>query len=113
MTTGTHRAELDAQMSEEQWSEQVIAYASLRSWLVAHFRPARTAHGWRTPVSADGKGFPDLVLVRDRAVLVELKSVKGTLTEEQARWLEALKRADVEHYLWRPTDWPEVERVLA
>jgi hypothetical protein len=28
----------------------VIELAKLRGWRTAHFRPARTAHGWRTAV---------------------------------------------------------------
>jgi hypothetical protein len=50
-------------------------------WRAAHFRPARTAKGWRTPVAADGAGFPDLVLVRrTRIVAAELKSGRVTRT---------------------------------
>jgi hypothetical protein len=39
----------------------VIDLPHLLGWRAAHFRPARTATGWRTPVAADGAGFPDLV----------------------------------------------------
>lgn len=106
------RARLDAQMTEAQWQEQVIAFARLRAWLVAHFRPAQTSQGWRTPVTADGAGFPDLVLVRERVVVVELKSETGRVSVEQRRWAIALKLAHAEHYLWRPSDWPQVEEAL-
>ena len=112
MTDALTRARLDAQMTEADWQGQVIAFARLRGWLVAHFRPARTAQGWRTPVTADGAGFPDLVLVRERVVLVELKSEAGRVSVEQRRWLIALEAAHAEHYLWRPSDWPQVEAVL-
>jgi len=100
-------------MSEAQFQQQVIEYAHLTGWLCAHFRPARTARGWVTPVTADGSGFPDLVLVRERVVVAELKSETGRPTAEQRRWLDALEAAKAEHYLWRPSDWPEVERVLS
>jgi hypothetical protein len=53
-----------------------------------------------------------LVLVRDRVLVVELKSERGKPTAEQRRWLDALEAAGAEHYLWRPSSWPEVERVL-
>ena len=112
MISATLRAQLDAQMSEADWQEQVIAFARLRGWAVAHFRPAQTSKGWRTPVTADGAGFPDLVLVRERVVVVELKSETGRLSVEQRRWLIALEAAHAEHYLWRPSDWPRVEAVL-
>jgi hypothetical protein len=107
------RARLDGAMTEADWQDQVIDYAHLKGWRVAHFRPARTAHGWRTPVTADGAGFPDLVCVRERVVIAELKSEKGKITAEQARWIGALVKARAEVYVWRPSDWPQVERVLA
>ena len=112
MTTALTRARLDAEMSERDWQDQVIVFARLRGWLVAHFRPALTSKGWRTPVTADGAGFPDLVMVRDRVIVVKLKSETGRTTAEQARWLAALEAAHAEHYVWRPSDWPEVEAVL-
>lgn len=43
---------------ERQWQAQVIELARILGWRVAHFRPALTKHGWRTPVQADGAGFP-------------------------------------------------------
>ena len=47
-------------MSERELQDAVIQLARLLGWRVAHFRPAMTTRGWRTPVSADGAGFPDL-----------------------------------------------------
>lgn len=38
---------------------------------------------------------------------------KGKITAEQARWIGALVKARAEVYVWRPSDWPQVERVLA
>lgn len=101
-------------MIEADLHRGVIETAQLLGWRVAHFRPARTAHGWRTPVEADGKGFPDLVLVRDRVVFVELKCGRNRLSPEQDAWLEALKLAGVEAYLWTDETWGrgEVEAVL-
>ena len=67
-----------------------------------------------TPVAADGKGFPDLLMVRGkRGVAAELKSEKGRLTQDQEHWLLALGAAGIEVYEWRPADWDEIERVLA
>ena len=82
-------------------------------WKRAHFRPARTAHGWRTPVAADGAGFPDLILVRgDRLLAAELKTESGTLTPAQSEWLEALAAAGMETFVWRPDDWDAIAKVL-
>ncbi len=101
-------------MSEHQLMGVVIELANVLGWLVSHFRPARTDQGWRTPVSADGKGFPDLVIVRDRVIFAELKSKTGRLTYEQGLWREMLEYAGVEYHLWRPDHWlnGEIEDVL-
>jgi hypothetical protein len=48
-------------VSERDFQAAVLEAARVFGWHVAHFRPARTAHGWRTPVAADGAGFPDIV----------------------------------------------------
>lgn len=75
--------------------------------------------GWecyhtRHSVGSD-EGFPDWVCVRDERVLfVELKRMKGRLTGAQSTWAILLLRAQrVEYYLWRPSDWREVQEVLA
>lgn len=103
--------------TERDWQAAVLDLARLRGWLVAHFRPARTAHGWRTPVAADGAGFPDLVLVHGRwrrLVVAELKSARGRVRSDQADWLAALGAVPgVEVFTWRPCDWPAVVRVLS
>src|SRR5665213_1836630 len=65
-------------MTEAQWQRRVLDLAQLCGWRVAHFRPARTATGWRTAVEADGVGYPDLTMVRDgRLLFAELKSEAG------------------------------------
>ena len=98
---------------ESLWQRTVIDAAHLTGWRVAHFRPARTAQGWRTPVAADGCGFPDLVLARPgEALAVELKSDTGRLTRYQEVWLELLAGAGLGGHVWRPRDWVEVEGVL-
>ena len=102
-------------MTEKELQQNVIDLAHLLKWKVAHFRPALTQSGhWRTPVAADGKGFPDLVLVRDRVMFVEMKSHSGSLSEEQVDWNGALVTGAAEAYIWRPADWESglIEEVL-
>ncbi len=101
-------------ITEQAFQRQVIALARLHHWRVAHFRPARTAKGWRTPCQADAAGWPDLVLCRPpRLLFVELKSERGRLSAEQEAWIDALTRAGQVCLLWRPSDWEEIERVLS
>ncbi|MCI0635547.1 MAG: VRR-NUC domain-containing protein, partial [Actinobacteria bacterium] len=99
-------------LTEAEFQEQVIGLARLLGWRVAHFRAAGTGHGWRTPVSADGEGFVDLVLARDRVMFVELKSDTGTLRPAQREWLIALRAAGAEVHVWKPALWAEVEATL-
>jgi VRR-NUC domain len=102
-------------MLEADLQDAVIDTARLLGWRVAHFRPARTEKGWRTPVAADGKGFPDLVMVRrERLIFAELKAAGEKLRAEQVDWLAALEHADCELYVWRPIDWTsgEIEGLL-
>ena len=92
----------------------VLAYAKICGWRTAHFRPARMLNGeWRTPVSGDGKGWPDLILVRgSRLIAAELKAGKNDVTAEQMAWLTALAAAGVKCFVWRDEDWPEIEEML-
>lgn len=99
-------------LSEDDFTAQVLAYAKAMGWRTAHFRPAQTARGWRTAVQGDGKGFPDLVLVRERTVVAELKVGCNVPSAEQLAWIKAFVGARVEAYMWWPEDWPEIEKVL-
>jgi hypothetical protein len=98
--------------SEADFQKQVIELAKYNGWIVAHFRVARTKDGWSTPVDADGKGFPDLVLVRERVIWAELKSETNKLSPEQKKWRYAIERARQEYYLWRPSMWEKIVEVL-
>lgn len=100
-------------LTEAQFTNQVLEYAKLRGWRSAHFRPAHTTKGWRTAVQGDGKGFPDLVLVRERIVWAELKVGNNRLSPQQRAWVNALVAAGEEVYVWKPNDWAEIEEVLS
>jgi len=96
-------------VSEEAFQRQVIALARLYGWRVAHFRSARTAKGWRTPVEGD-KGFMDLVLARSGVVIIpELKTDVGIISADQQEWLDAIGS---QARVWRPRDWAEIELTL-
>src|SRR6266536_911398 len=100
------------QVSEAEFQRAVVEAAHLFGWRIAHFRAAMTRHGWRTPVAADGAGFPDCILVRGpRLLAVELKSETGQLRDEQRAWLAALAETSAEVYTWRPSSWDVIERV--
>jgi hypothetical protein len=101
-------------VSEAELQQAVIELARLLGWRVAHFRPALTLHGYRTPVEADGAGFPDLVLVRDgRLIFAELKSRGRRLGVAQTIWADRLalvaaaSAGAVAFVVWNPDDWAE------
>jgi hypothetical protein len=103
-------------MTETEFLRQVLELATLLGWSGAHFRPALTTRGWRTPVQGPlGAGFPDLVLVhvrRRRVLFVELKSDTGKVSADQAAVLAALEEAGAETRLWRPRDWDALQADL-
>lgn len=103
---GGHRAQ-----TERQFSDAVVELARLCHWLV-HRDPT-----WRA-TGADA-GYPDLTLVGPlgQVIFAELKVGKGKRTPSQEEWARRLlmrrwQRQGVDYYLWRPSDWPEIERVL-
>lgn len=104
----------DRAMTEAELLEGVLKLARMYGWRVAHFRPCQTGRGWRTPVQADGAGFPDLVMVRgSRIIVAELKRELGPSTDAQVAWLLAFEDAGVAAYTWRPSGIPEIAEVLA
>lgn len=90
---------------EKQFLNQIIKLADIRGWLVYHTHDSRRSQA----------GFPDLVMVRGgRIIFAEIKSEKGRTSPEQKVWIKYLrtaKRKDV--FLWRPSDWKEIETELA
>lgn len=98
---------------ERDWQRQVTDLAEHLGWMWCHFRPARTEQGWRTPVAGPGgRGFPDLVMWRERVIYAELKTERGKVAGSQRMVLLGLRAAGAEVYLWRPSDWDEVVAVL-
>lgn len=81
----------------------IIDLARLKGWRCAHNPTIQDARGvWRTALAADARGFPDLILVRDRVIVVEVKGDGDTLKPEQEAWLQAFRDAGVDAYVWTP-----------
>ena len=102
-------------ISETEFLGQVLKLAKLCGWRRAHFRPARLADGsWRTAVQGDGKGFPDLVLIKPpRLIFAELKKDKEYPTDDQAAWLADLERVPgIMACIWRPKDFDKIVLIL-
>jgi hypothetical protein len=94
-------------MTEQDLQQALIDGARWLGYRVAHFRPAWTARGYRTPVEADGAGFPDLVICgHGHLLFAECKSRRGRLQPEQQAWLEALAACGVHAVVVRPAPAP-------
>lgn len=115
---------LQESITEAEFQRTVIDYAKLRGWQVHHTRPSISGGRWTTAIQGDA-GFPDLCMARDGVVvLAELKSEKGRVSKDQKRWLHALDArrsgnavrpsfsGEFGAFLWRPSDWDEIEEVL-
>jgi len=89
-------------MTERELQAAVIDLAKLLNWSYYHTYSSRRSVA----------GFPDLVLVKDRIIFVELKSETGRLTKEQEQWRDSLRVAGVEWYLVRPTGLSDFAQVL-
>jgi hypothetical protein len=89
-------------VKEKEWQAQVVSLARRLGWMTYHTYDSRRSE----------PGWPDLVLVRERMVIAELKTQTGRVSEAQRKWLNALQQAGVETYLWRPSDMGQVAATL-
>ena len=114
--TGKGRLAGKPHIKERDFQAAVIELAHLFGWNVAYFRPARVMRDgkekYETSVGADGKGWPDLVLVRNRIIYVELKSDTGKLSPEQELWRDRILAAGGDWFCWRPGDIEAIKEVL-
>jgi hypothetical protein len=105
-------------VTEQSFERQVIAYAEIMGWRIFKDRATnmpRACKACKAPIrtARNVAGLPDLILVRrPRVVWAELKSERGTLSDEQRDWLAALRDCEQETYVWKPSDWELIERVL-
>lgn len=103
---------------EKDFQQTVWELATRLGWIV----------GWTHDARKSEPGEPDLRMVhkeQGRVLFIELKSEKGKLTKSrwnkagtrfmpgQEDWAEALNACPgVEYYLFRPSDWDEIEAAL-
>jgi hypothetical protein len=104
--------------SEAGFQQTVLELAKATGWRRAHFRKVRVQRKsgktfWETPVAGDGKGFLDLLLLRDKRLIVaELKMPREKMKPEQELWFAAWQEFGAETYLWYPEDWDEIQKIL-
>lgn len=90
------------QWSEKQWQWYIVRYARERGWWDWHAYDSRRSN----------PGLPDLILIRERVVWIEVKTQRGRVSKTQKDVRDRLLRAHQEYYLWRPYHWRQVREVL-
>lgn len=90
-------------VTEKSFMATVVAFAKVHGWKVSHTYDSRRSE----------PGVPDLLMVR-KGVLVfaELKTDVGVVSAFQMDWLKVLRETVNQVYVWRPSDWSEIEKVL-
>ena len=98
--------------AEADWQRDIERLAQANGFYVWHVNNPQ----------ASKAGFPDLLLIRERVVWVELKAKstttnkRGKLSPEQEMWRDMLRAAGQEWFCWyndSQADSAEAERVLA
>lgn len=85
----------------------IIAEAQRQGWLVAHFYAVESKNrGWVTPCGANGKGFPDLLCVRERVLAIEVKGDGDSMKPDQKKWQQAFNlAAGTQFVVATPAKW--------
>ncbi len=103
MTQEEFTTYIDKKMTEKEFGRQVEELARLSGWTYYHT--------WNSQNSV--AGFPDYVFMKPpRIIYAELKSEKGKVTRAQEYMLLTLNQCNQTTYIWRPSDWNDIEEVL-
>ncbi len=106
-------------LTEARFMAQVVELARLNQWTVWHdaaTNAPRVCYVCHAPTRGprNTAGLPDLLLVRaSQLIWAELKAQDGATSAEQRQWIAALRAAGQTVFVWRPSDFDEIERVLA
>jgi hypothetical protein len=100
-------------VSEADFQKQVVELAGICGWHHLHVR--RTiGRGRKWTTSTNLAGWPDLLLWRTGEVIAaELKSERGVVSPEQCEVLDSLRDAGVRCFVWRPSDFEAIAKVLS
>ena len=90
------RQVMDEAVTEADFQENVRKTAETLGW--------KFKHDWNSQHSEEG--WPDCFLLRgSRSLVLELKTEKGQITQEQREWLAAFNDAHIEAWVVRPSDF--------
>lgn len=89
-------------ISEKEFQDQIIELARYTGYLVYHDQDSRRSE----------PGFPDLVLVGDRVMFLEVKRQNGVVSKAQFDWIARLVKAGIIARVVRPSDWDWIQQAL-
>lgn len=93
-------AKLRRNVAEKDFQIDVQDLLTRGGWLWAHIKDARRQAA---------TGLPDIVAVKGRRLLfAELKTMAGRVTPEQQAWLDRVREAGAEAFVWRPDQWDSI-----
>lgn len=102
---------------ERDFTRWVVEVAGTYGWKCAHFGNTvkivrrRDASTVVIP-DRDAAGFPDLICVRERLLVAELKLAPNKPTANQIDWIEGLQAAGVETHVWNDRQLDQITRVF-
>ncbi len=102
-------------VSEKEFQRTVIEYAQALNFKVYHQLDTGKCKKCGEPNYSKrvGPGFVDLVIAgHGKLIFAELKSENGSLSDNQRKWAEVLVSTGARVYLWKPSDWSQIEEVL-
>ena len=102
-------------VSEKEFQRTVVEYAHALGYKVYHQLDTGKCRKCGEPNFSKriGPGFVDLVIAgHGKVIFAEIKAEKGRLTKDQETWQAVLRTALKRVYVWRPSDWDEIEEVL-
>ena len=92
------------EMTEKAFQAEIMAALKACGYMVYHTHDSRRS----------AAGFPDLMCVRPgECFFAELKSERGRVSVEQQEWIDALREAGQVVHVWKPSDRPIIEKLLA
>jgi len=94
----------EADWDEPRFQRWCVATARANGWRV-RVMDQRGRPGWRGQPT--DKGWPDLLMVKDRVVWIELKDADGQLRPDQLEVIGLLIDSGAEVYIMRPAQWEE------
>ena len=98
-------------LSESEWQTIVQIYLSNQGWVDQHHEYDSRRVGFRKPTgpiipNINTKGWPDLKVMRPpHFMFLELKTERGTVSDEQTRIIQKLQACGITAAVLKPSNW--------